>query len=123
MDTIVLIKIIANKFDVSSFLPYFVYMNITIDNLTIDHVDPTSIINEEYTMVIVDDAGKYWESCIVVDVQVKDVNTFNVVEILDNNDNEFAPSNLDEVKNKIQELVDAEVFAIHEGKYSSQGAW
>jgi len=98
-------------------------MNITTNNLVIDHVDPTSIMNEEYTMVIIDDAGKYWESCIVVDVQVKDVNTFNVVEILDNNDNEFTPSNLDEVKNKIQELVDAEVFAIHEGKYSSQGAW
>jgi FKBP-type peptidyl-prolyl cis-trans isomerase (trigger factor) len=98
-------------------------MNITLDNLTIDQSDSTSIINEEYTMVIVDNAGEYWESCVVVDVQVKNVNTFNIVEITDSNDNDFVPSNLDELKNKIQELVDNEVFAIHEGKYSNQGAW
>ena len=88
----------------------------------------SELVNEEYQMTIIDNAGKYWESCIVVDVKVKwlngeDVNTFEIVEILDGNDNEFAPSNLDEVKNKIQEIVDGEVFAIHEGKYSSQGAW
>ncbi len=98
-------------------------MNITLDNLTIDQSDSTSIINEEYTMVIVDNAGEYWESCVVVDVQVQNVNTFNIVEITDSNDNDFVPSNLDELQNKIQELVDAEVEAIHEGKYSTQGAW
>ena len=74
-------------------------------------------------MVIVDNAGEYWESCVVVDVQVQNVNTFNIVEITDSNDNDFVPSNLDELQNKIQELVDAEVEAIHEGKYSTQGAW
>lgn len=98
-------------------------MNIKLDNLTIDQADPTSIINEEYTMVIVDSAGDYWESCVVVDVQAKDINTFSIVEITDSNDNDFVPSNLDELQNKIQELVDAEVEAIHEGKYSTQGAW
>ena len=83
----------------------------------------SELVNEEYEMTIIHDAGKSWEVSIVVDVKVKGSNTFDIVEITDSNDNDFVPSNLDELQNKIQELVDAEVEAIHEGKYSTQGAW
>lgn len=83
----------------------------------------SELVNEEYQMTIIHDAGKYWEVSIVVDVKVKGSNTFDVVEILDGDDNEFEPSNLTEVKTKLAEIINAEVEAIHEGKYSTQGAW
>ena len=83
----------------------------------------SELVNEKYEMTIIHDAGKSWEVSIVVDVKVKGSNTFDIVEILDGDDNEFEPSNLTEVKTKLAEIINAEVEAIHEGKYSTQGAW
>jgi len=100
-------------------------MKIELDKLELYDTEWLSDINEEYEMTIVDDAGDYLESCIVVNVEVSNGTKFEIVEILDSNDNEVEVlgDNLKALENKLNEIVQAEVEAIHEGKYSTRGAW
>lgn len=90
------IKIIQNKFDTSRFFPYFVYMNLTLDNLKLDQVDyvDSNVVN----VFCLFDSGKgYYEGGINADVVVREEEGYvlvdsvkiNVVEGEDGNEVEF----------------------------------
>jgi hypothetical protein len=68
-------KIIENKFDVSGFFPYFMYMNLTLDNLKIDQVDyiDSNVVN----VFCLFDSGKgYYEGGLSADVVISEEDGF-----------------------------------------------
>ena len=64
-------EIIANKFDVSSFFPFFICMSLTLDNLKLDQVDyvDSNVVN---VFCLFDTGKSYYEGGLSADVVVRE---------------------------------------------------